>query len=115
MYTSTVSSRFDIADCTHVAPGPCPESDCRYSLRPHWRQRGGLPSWVPACALEVAELSAGSGLTLEVVGALLGVTRQAAEHLENRALAKLARSARRSELAEAFAQGPCVCDRELGR
>lgn len=88
--------RFAVPDCKHDEPGRCGDEGCRYSLRPDWRKRGGLPAWAPACALEVAATTEG-GLTLATVGVLLGgVTRERARQLEASALRKFARAVERA-------------------
>lgn len=78
-------TRGDCAD----GPRPCPWVACRFHLavsiwgatvrlRPDWEQ-------LPTCALDLAEKG---GLTLREVGAVLGVTRQAAQQIESRALVR---------------------------
>ena len=81
-------------DCER-APRPCPWMGCRYHLAldltvgGHPRFNFGddnLERLDETCALDVAERG---GLTLEEVGAMLGLTRERARQIEVGALAKL--------------------------
>lgn len=69
-------------DCVD-GPRPCPWTDCRYHLAEPRRRLAGM---VETCALDVAEKG---GLTLDEVGALLGVTRERARQIEAQAREKL--------------------------
>jgi DNA-directed RNA polymerase sigma subunit (sigma70/sigma32) len=53
---------------------------------------------VPGCALDIAK-SSPEGLPLEEVGKLLGVTRERVRQIEERALEKMRRAARKLKLA----------------
>ena len=76
-------------DCPTVRP--CPLSHCRYSLV----RRVELETPPPAetCALDVTDAHP-DGLTLEEVGAALGMTRERARQIEAKALERLERRLR---------------------
>ena len=62
-------------DCL-AGPRPCPWTGCRYHLGPARE----------SCALDLAGRG---GMTLDEIGALLGVTRERIRQIEGTALAKL--------------------------
>lgn len=74
------------ADCPLL---PCARVSCQYNLGPAHDTRAGTKGYSGqhSCALAAA---AAGGMTLEQVGAELGITRQRTEQLQVRALASLA-------------------------
>ena len=87
----SLRARFEVRECRHFGKGRCRISKCRYSLRSDWERLGGLPRHVPACALEIADTHP-EGMPMELVGQLVGVTRQRIEQIERKAIAKLAQA-----------------------
>lgn len=76
------------ADCASV-PRPCPYVGCRYHLAIDVRRSGSLviiDNLPESCALDVAEKGSH---TLEAVGELIGITRQGASQILEKAYAKL--------------------------
>lgn len=70
---------------------PCPRAECRYYLEDPAPSLFGADESRPTCALDVA----GDGpATCEQIGALLGVSKQAIQVTEAKALAKLEKRAR---------------------
>ena len=70
---------------------PCPSAACRYHLPDPEPSLFGEDAGRPSCALDVA--SEGPA-TCEQIGALLGVSKQAIQLVESKALAKLEKRAR---------------------
>jgi hypothetical protein len=89
-------TRHPVPSCDKRDPTPCTNTRCRYSLA-----RQDAPdshTGAPGCALDVAK-AAPEGLPLEEVGKLLGVTRERVRQIEERALEKMRRAARKLKLA----------------
>ena len=70
------------AECAEL-PRPCPRTACRYHLV---AERAEGLDVGPTCALDVADRG---GMTLEEVGAVLGVTRERIRQIETLALRKV--------------------------
>jgi len=87
-------------------PRPCPFVGCRWHLYLEVRASGmirivrpGLEPWEleESCALDAADRG---GLTLDEVGARLGVTRERVRQIEKRALERLGARSRRETFGE---------------
>ncbi len=74
------------SECADI-PRPCPHITCRYHLAVETRGVSG-----ETCSLDVADRD---GLTLEAVGEILGISREAVRLIEDKALAKFHRGMRR--------------------
>ena len=87
------------AECASI-PRPCTRYLCRHNLAVD-DERAGRPhdgvspptkvtARTPSCALDVVDEKQGEGMKLHDVGNLLGITRQRAEQLVDRATRKMA-------------------------
>lgn len=91
-------------DCYNM-PRPCPFVGCRYHLYLDIRRSGkikvnsehrepedvdlallGMPN---TCALDIAEKNLGTGVTLEEIGGIYGLSRERIRQVQDRALRKM--------------------------
>lgn len=75
------------AECID-GPRPCPHVTCRHHLWLDAKRGTQLADMPETCALDVADLG---GVTRDVIGAALGVTKDRVMQIENAALAKVKR------------------------
>ena len=75
------------AGCASL-PRPCPHRGCRWHLDPERQGKAIVPDAL-SCTLDGADLR---GMTLDEIGQSLGVTRERARRVEQRALRHLARA-----------------------